>query len=52
MINWVWYKDVYTPKQGRMKQFDSGQAISQKEGSGGPPLKNVGKKLMLHFGTI
>ena len=33
-------------EQGRRKQFNSGQAISQKGGSGGPPPKNFGKMLL------
>ena len=31
--------------QGRRKQFNSGQAISQKGGSGGPLPENFGKML-------
>ena len=32
--------------QGRRKQFNSGQAISQKGGSGGPLPENFGKMLL------
>ena len=35
--------------QGQRKQFNSGQAISQKGGSGGPPLEKC--CLLVHFGT-
>ena len=34
------------PYQGRRKQFNSGQAISQIGGSGGPPPENFGKILL------